>query len=87
MKVNFNGANGKMIRDIPCGETFVDERRSRPGETGVYIKVSADNFVNTVKPLQGYYCYAVNLENGYMKKYESTAVVVPIKTEVNFVKG
>lgn len=84
MKVNFNGTNGKMIRDIPCGETFMDERRSHPGETGVYIRICADNFID---PMRSHYCYAVNLENGYMKKYETTAMVVPIKTEVNFVKG
>lgn len=83
MKVNFNGVNGKMIRDISCGETFIDERRSRPGETGVYIKICSENFI----PTYGKYCYAINLENGYMKKYEITAMVVPVKAEVVPVKG
>lgn len=79
MRVNFENENaGTPIRNICIGETFLSQKKSVK-EIGLYMKIGL------VRNKSGY-CYAVNLENGQLREFDSDYCVEKVLAEVNFPK-
>ena len=80
MKINFeNGNIYTEIRDISVGETFFVQRKSAT-EIGLYMKI--DGRSGLVRNQLGR-SYAVNLESGQLREFNSTDHVEKIDTAIN----
>lgn len=85
MKINFkNETVGTAIRDISVGETFFAQRKSVKGERGLYMKI--DGKSGLVRNKYGGCSYAVNLESGQLREFDSDIYVDTVLAEVNFPK-
>ena len=83
MRINFeNEIVGTPIRNISVGETFFAQRNSIK-ERGFYMKI--DGKSGLVRNKCG--CnYAVNLESGQLREFDSDIYVDKVLAEVNFPK-
>ena len=83
MKINFENENvGIAIRNICVGETFFTQRRSVK-ERGLYMKI--DGKSGLVRNKCG--CsYAINLESGQVREFDSDYYVDKVFAEINFPK-
>lgn len=83
MKINFENENvGTTIKDIRIGETFFTPRKSAK-ERGLYMKIDGNS--GLVRNRCGY-SYAINLESGQLRGFESDYYVEKVIAEVNFPK-
>ena len=84
MKVNFgNERLGTSIKNISVGETFFAQRKSVREERGLYMKI--DGKSGLVRNKYGRN-YAINLESGQLREFDSDIYVDRVLAEVNFPK-
>ena len=84
MKVNFgNERLGTPIKNISVGETFFAQRKSTREERGLYMKI--DGKSGLVRNKYGRN-YAINLESGQLREFDSDIYVDRVLAEVNFPK-
>ena len=85
MKINFENENfGTEIRDICIGETFFTQRRSAK-ERGLYMKIDGNSGLVRKKCGRSY-SYAINLESGQLREFDSDYYVEKVVAEINFPK-
>ena len=85
MKINFENENaGTTIRNICVGETFFTQRRSIK-ERGLYMKIDGNSGLVRNKCGRSY-SYAVNLESGQLREFDSDCFVEKVFAEINFPK-
>ena len=83
MKINFeNEVVGTPINNINVGEAFFAPRRSVK-ESNLYMKIDGSSGIMQTKCG---YSYAVNLESGRLREFESDICVEKVLAEVNFPK-
>ena len=83
MKINFENENiGTRIENICIGETFFAPRKTAK-ERGLYMKIDGNS--GLVRSRSGY-SYAINLESGQLRGFESDYYVEKVVAEVNFPK-
>ena len=84
MKINFgNEITGTTIKNLSVGETFFAQRKSVREERGLYMKI--DGKSGLVRNKYGRN-YAINLESGQLREFDSDIYVDRVLAEVNFPK-
>ena len=84
MKINFGKEIvGTSIKNISIGETFFAQRKSVREERGLYMKI--DGKSGLVRNKYGRN-YAINLESGQLREFDSDIYVDRVLAEVNFPK-
>lgn len=83
MRVNYgNEQVGVAIKDLSVGETFFADRKSTKAR-GLYMKI--DGSCGLMRYRSGK-CYAVNLESGQPREFDTNALVDKVVAEVVFPK-
>lgn len=82
MKIATNSIKVKEVKidDIPVGETFVVERKSRKDEIGYYMKIDRNSGL-VWKGTSQY--FAVNLLTGQLRAFPFEAMVTPHEITLN----
>ena len=81
MKTNLISANSVKIDDLKIGDSFfsIATSDSHKGERALYIKVDMFAYIAKDNPRTCPYsfCYAVNLTNGHIRKFNKDFLVEP----------
>ena len=84
MRINFGDERvGTALRNISVGETFFAQRKSAKKERGLYMKIDGKSGLVLNKYGRS---YAINLESGQLREFESYIYVERVLAEVIFPK-
>lgn len=81
MKTNLFPTGSVKINDINVGDSFLSIATSdlHKGERALYIKVDMYAYVkqHNPRPWTDFFCYAVNLSSGHIRKFNKDFLVEP----------
>lgn len=79
MKVNYGNVVSKVfINDLNVGDVFLANRTSTPKVVGAYMKVDGNS---GIIPRRHHKCYAVNLESGQLREFDTHFYVQRVSAE------